>query len=743
MKLSLTCITGNCEKDIVRFLDAFQPYVDEIVMVRAIGDQEPDKTIEIAKSRGCITSEYFNAKKEWNHVDDFSAARNVALSLATGDWSMWADMDDICDGADKIKELLVKVPDDIWMVSCPYVVSEQGVVSNFRERFWRNSGKFKWINPIHENLVCIDRMPNPAATTTQFKVIHKPEDHKGCTQDRNLRILETVPEKERSVGHKFYYAQELIRRDDPRSIDAVKSFLSDKESNTPERFEMLMTLAAKSDDYGSKANFYLQAFTEDPGRAEPLYELAALSLACDNTKNALAYAEKMMACKYPDNPCWNHRKMFYEFWRDDLYWQCLRAYGDVYLADILRRNAAIKTGKPIISLIHATRGRAAQAVKARQNWIRTANHPERIEHIFVADLDDEESVILSRFPSAFMAESNGCVGAWNYGASLTEGEVLVQLSDDWKPFKGWDDAILDAIGDTSKPSVLAISDGHRTDDLLCMAIMTRQRYKDQGYMFHPEFFSMYSDNWFSECAFRDGVVIDARNSIKFEHEHPVFGKAEMDNTYARSNANEHYERGAKALERLRAGIKTSSDIVGWCDYKHFYRSIAKVIPDGGKFVEVGSWMGQSIICLAQELQNLGKNVQLYCVDTWKGEQNQPTHLQVVDDHGGSILWKFKQNIEAAGVSEMIQIIESDSAEAASLFEDNSIDGCYIDAAHDYESAKKDINVWYSKVKPKGIWAGHDYPWHEVEQAIHEHSEKHKYKVAGIGRVWIKEPEAKP
>ena len=56
IRLSLSVITGNCERYVERFLDAFQPLVDEVVMVRAIGNQKPDKTLEIAAGRGCAIS---------------------------------------------------------------------------------------------------------------------------------------------------------------------------------------------------------------------------------------------------------------------------------------------------------------------------------------------------------------------------------------------------------------------------------------------------------------------------------------------------------------------------------------------------------------------------------------------------------------------------------------------------------------------------------------------------------------
>jgi hypothetical protein len=95
-----------------------------------------------------------------------------------------------------------------------------------------------------------------------------------------------------------------------------------------------------------------------------------------------------------------------------------------------------------------------------------------------------------------------------------------------------------------------------------MAILTRERYRRQGYLFHPEFFSMFSDNWFSRQAFADGVVIDARDRITFQHVHPAFGKAEMDATYARSNDSYHYTTGEGIFRRLCEGVKVSADIDG-------------------------------------------------------------------------------------------------------------------------------------------------------------------------------------
>jgi hypothetical protein len=49
-----------------------------------------------------------------------------------------------------------------------------------------------------------------------------------------------------------------------------------------------------------------------------------------------------------------------------------------------------------------------------------------------------------------------------------------------------------------------------------------------------------------------------------------------------------------------------------------------------------------------------------------------------------------------------------SVEAAAKVPDHSLDFVYIDARHDYDSVKEDVEAWCSKVRPGGIMAGHDY-----------------------------------
>jgi predicted O-methyltransferase YrrM len=162
---------------------------------------------------------------------------------------------------------------------------------------------------------------------------------------------------------------------------------------------------------------------------------------------------------------------------------------------------------------------------------------------------------------------------------------------------------------------------------------------------------------------------------------------------------------------------------GWLDYRDHYDNIAKTLRDGDTFVEVGTWLGKSIIYLAQRLQDIGKpNVKIHCVD-------------VFDFNGESFANTFITNIRNAKVDSMITIHETNSVAASELFAESSIDAIYIDAAHDYDSVKEDLQAWFGKVKKGGIFSGHDWTCADVQKAVEEHSQANGYELATHNNYW--------
>ena len=163
------------------------------------------------------------------------------------------------------------------------------------------------------------------------------------------------------------------------------------------------------------------------------------------------------------------------------------------------------------------------------------------------------------------------------------------------------------------------------------------------------------------------------------------------------------------------------EIEGFFSWPNLYSHIVKSFGDNAKFVEVGTWLGQSTSYMAVEIANSNKNIQFFCVDTFLGSQEHQEgdekYKEIVKD--GGFFDKFCDNL--APVSEYIIPMRMTSLEASRHFKDESLDFVFIDASHDYENVKQDILHWYPKVKHGGCIGGHDYhpDWPDVVKAVDE------------------------
>lgn len=69
----------------------------------------------------------------------------------------------------------------------------------------------------------------------------------------------------------------------------------------------------------------------------------------------------------------------------------------------------------------------------------------------------------------------------------------------------------------------------------------------------------------------------------------------------------------------------------------------------------------------------------------------------------------KNALAAAGPnSTRIHLIRDLSVSAASRFPDQHFDWLYIDAMHDYENVLNDLEAWWPKLRPGGLFSGDDY-----------------------------------
>jgi hypothetical protein len=173
---------------------------------------------------------------------------------------------------------------------------------------------------------------------------------------------------------------------------------------------------------------------------------------------------------------------------------------------------------------------------------------------------------------------------------------------------------------------------------------------------------------------------------------------------------------------------------GWFNYPNLYSKLAQTIPDRGIFIEVGVWKGKSLAYFIVESINNNKNLNIYAVDTWKGSPEHTNYDCIINN---TLFEEFTSNM--ISVADKFKSLQMSSEEASKTFQDNSIDAIFIDAAHEYEAIKNDLEFWYPKVKSGGYFCGHDYDdnWPGVIKAVDDFfKNKSIEKIQFSEKSWI-------
>jgi predicted O-methyltransferase YrrM len=152
------------------------------------------------------------------------------------------------------------------------------------------------------------------------------------------------------------------------------------------------------------------------------------------------------------------------------------------------------------------------------------------------------------------------------------------------------------------------------------------------------------------------------------------------------------------------------EIEGWAeDILPYYRARAAELRPEARIVEIGVAHGRSALFLAEQLEELGRtDVELWAVDFWPGRLFRDMVLpQLAREDLGRLV-------------DRVRIVRADGVQAAGLFEDNSVDLCFIDSDHTAEGMRKHLAAWSPKIRSGGIIAGHDYSredWPGVVEAV--------------------------
>jgi glycosyltransferase involved in cell wall biosynthesis len=293
--LSLSMIVKNEEKSLARCLSSVNGVVDEIVIVDT---GSSDKTIEIAESYGAKIF-YF----DW--VNDFSAARNFALSKCSGDWILYLDADEELS-PDSIKEVNTYKRHQPAGIFCTIKSLGSSTVNRSVIRYPRlfvNVPGIEFNGKVHEQIIDSLKKNKIPLIDSNIEIIHHGYvlDDEGLKlkKERNLALLLSSENYNSNIYDKLKLIQTLISLEkydeaESRLNKLIKNKLLSGENLSLVYYYMASVHFERNTlgsalDYGLKAN---RTLTDKPELNYLLYLILLRTNKMEEAKEYLSISIK-------------------------------------------------------------------------------------------------------------------------------------------------------------------------------------------------------------------------------------------------------------------------------------------------------------------------------------------------------------------------------------------------------------------------------------------------------------------
>lgn len=179
-----------------------------------------------------------------------------------------------------------------------------------------------------------------------------------------------------------------------------------------------------------------------------------------------------------------------------------------------------------IFIKYPTKSRPQKSLDTLKKYINLANEMEKIQ--ILVSLDDDDTVsdeIYKIHPniSVKRGKSEGKVAAINRDVpDPSTFDILLLASDDMIPIKNYDVVIRDSMEQfyPDTDGVLFFNDGYVGYKLNTLVICGSKYYQRFGYIYCPEYKSLYCDNEFMDTANKLGKQTYL-NKVIIKHEHPA------------------------------------------------------------------------------------------------------------------------------------------------------------------------------------------------------------------------------
>lgn len=200
-----------------------------------------------------------------------------------------------------------------------------------------------------------------------------------------------------------------------------------------------------------------------------------------------------------------------------------------------------------------TRGRFTKFFNTFQKYKNLLSGTIDVKFLITMDNDDKEMnkdltvEILKQYQNVFYYFGNSKTKIEAVNADLdkiNDWDIILLASDDMIPqVKGYDQVIIEKMKkhfpDTD--GVLWFNDGHQKEKLNTLCILGKKYYNRFGYIYNPEYKSMWCDNEFMSVA----NILGKQKyfpEVIIKHEHPDIGFGGRDQIHIDNVKNESYDK---------------------------------------------------------------------------------------------------------------------------------------------------------------------------------------------------------
>jgi len=198
-----------------------------------------------------------------------------------------------------------------------------------------------------------------------------------------------------------------------------------------------------------------------------------------------------------------------------------------------------------------TRSRARKFLTVLNKYVKLME--DKTNQIVVSCDNDDPSMledyvkdVVSQYDNVTLlyGDNKSKIQAINNDMGDIDFDIVLLASDDMIPqIKGYDTIIKNKMEEfyPDTDGVLWFDDGNRGDGLNTLCILGKKYYDRFGYIYHPEYKSLWCDNEFMDVSKKLNKV-KYINQVIIKHEHPDCGYGDRDVIHKENYVNDSHDR---------------------------------------------------------------------------------------------------------------------------------------------------------------------------------------------------------